>query len=152
MSLKPNGELVPLGGGEVIPLERESMLVGRRESCDICLKFPNVSSVHCEFSFANGYWMLQDKGSTNGVKVNGTRISFKKRLMPGDEIGIAKMKYTLKYELPANRRMDDILDMEEEDIMGQSLLERAGLTKSRGMDDSDLEGEQAPRQPVRRRR
>lgn len=42
------GMLNPCGGGDPIPLLHEKLLVGRRSSCDISLKFPNVSSHHCE--------------------------------------------------------------------------------------------------------
>ena len=37
------GELLPLGGGDPIPLLKQQLLVGRRESCDIVLRFANVS-------------------------------------------------------------------------------------------------------------
>ena len=33
------GELIPKGGGDSIPLLKEKLLVGRRESCDIVLRF-----------------------------------------------------------------------------------------------------------------
>ena len=33
------GELEPLGGGDTIVLPKRSLLVGRRESCDIVLRF-----------------------------------------------------------------------------------------------------------------
>ncbi len=46
MSLEVHGELVPAGGGETIPLIRAVMTIGRRESCDISLPFPNVSGIH----------------------------------------------------------------------------------------------------------
>lgn len=38
------GELIPLGGGDTIPLKKNQLLVGRRESCDIVLRFANVSA------------------------------------------------------------------------------------------------------------
>ncbi|MCH8923739.1 MAG: FHA domain-containing protein, partial [Planctomycetes bacterium] len=41
------GEMIPLGGGDLVPLLRRSLLVGRRESCDIVLRFANVSAHHC---------------------------------------------------------------------------------------------------------
>ena len=47
-------ELVPLKGGDPIPLLRPKLVVGRRESCDICLRFPNISGRHCELSFQVG--------------------------------------------------------------------------------------------------
>ena len=44
------GELVPVGGGDPIPLLKKSLLVGRRESCDIVLRFSNVSAHHCQLT------------------------------------------------------------------------------------------------------
>ena len=51
MSYKVNGELVPIGGGDNIPLIREKLTLGRRETCDVCQKVPNVSGLHAEMSF-----------------------------------------------------------------------------------------------------
>jgi adenylate cyclase len=126
MGQEANGELVPVGGGDSIPLIRESLTVGRRESCDIPLRFPNVSGLHCELSFRDGYWYVRDLNSTNGIKVNGTRVQ-QKLLHPGDTITIAKRSYTIEYQLAAGQRaMEEIL---EDDLMSQSLLERAGLVR-----------------------
>ncbi len=127
MSLEAHGELIPSGGGDTIPLIRESLTIGRRESCDIPLRFPNVSALHCELTFRNGYWHIRDRGSTNGIKVNGLRVR-EKYLHPGDEISIAKRRFTIQYQLIAGRQaLEEIL--ENEDIMAQSLLEKAGLER-----------------------
>src|SRR5665213_1645115 len=68
------GELVPQGGGDPVPLLKTKLLVGRRDtSCDIALRFPNVSSRHCELELVGGYWLVRDLGSSNGTKVNGVR-------------------------------------------------------------------------------
>src|SRR5437870_508500 len=140
MNYQPHGELVPNGGGDTIPLLRESLTVGRRDSCDICMRFPNVSGVHCEFVYRNGYWYLRDLNSTNGVKVNGLRVQ-EKLLHPKDEISIGKRRYTIHYELPADRRA--LEEEQEEEVLSQSLLERAGLEKrgkseNRGFDPGDF--------------
>ena len=37
MDLPTNGELIPVGGGDNIPLLRSPLTIGRRESCDVCL-------------------------------------------------------------------------------------------------------------------
>jgi pSer/pThr/pTyr-binding forkhead associated (FHA) protein len=89
MSVEPHGELVPTGGGDTIPLIRDRLVLGRRESCDICLRFGNVSGVHCELTFRDGYWIIKDLNSTNGIKVNGLRVP-RKLLHPEDTITIAK--------------------------------------------------------------
>jgi len=128
MSHQVHGELIPVGGGDNIPLIREQLTVGRRESCDICMQFPNISGRHCELTFRNGYWYVRDLNSTNGVKVNGVRVN-DKLLHPGDELSIGKRRYNIQYNLPADQR--GLEEETSEDIMSQSLLERAGLEKPR---------------------
>ena len=126
MNYQVHGELQPIGGGDSIPLIREVLTLGRRDSCDIPLRFPNISGIHAQLTFRNGYWYLRDMNSTNGVKVNGVRIT-EKLLHPRDEISIGKRRYLIEYELPADRRtLDEVV---EEDIMSQSLLEKAGLER-----------------------
>lgn len=125
MSHEVHGELVPVGGGDSIPLIRPVLTVGRRETCDICMKFPNVSGLHAELSFREGYWFIRDLNSTNGIKVNGVRVN-EKRVYPKDELSIGKRSFVIQYTMPSNRHAMEEL---EEDIMSQSLLERAGLAK-----------------------
>lgn len=122
---QPNGELVPTGGGDSIPLVREVLTIGRRESCDICMRFPDISSVHAQLSFQDGYWRIRDLNSTNGIKVNGMRV-LEKMLHPNDEVSIGKRRYSILYELPSDRRLA-LDESPEEDILSQSLLQRAGL-------------------------
>src|ERR1700733_1489798 len=90
------------------------------------MQFPNISGLHCELTFRNGYWYIRDLNSTNGIKVNGVRVT-DKLLHPGDELGIGKRRYTIQYNLPADQR--GLEEETTEDIMSQSLLERAGLEK-----------------------
>jgi adenylate cyclase len=127
MSHELQGELIPVGGGDTIPLIRPILKVGRRESCDIPMPFPNISGIHCELSFRDGYWYIRDLNSTNGIKVNGVRVQ-EKLLHPKDEISIGKRRYTIQYELPVGRPTHEDV---EENIMGRSLLEKAGLERPR---------------------
>lgn len=130
------GELVPIGGGDSIPLRKKSLLVGRRESCDIVLRFPNVSAHHCQLTVNGGYWYVKDLQSRNGVKVNNVRVT-EKRLDPGDTLSVAKHNYEVKYSPidlgavgpPPN---DDM----KSNIFSRSLLERAGLSGNKKPDSS----------------
>ena len=70
--------------------------MGRRESCDIVLRFSNVSAHHCQLTLNGGYWYVKDLNSRNGVKVNGLRVTGK-RLDPGDELVVAKHTYDVQY-------------------------------------------------------
>lgn len=123
------GELVPVGGGDAIPLVQEVMTIGRRQSCDIQLDFANISGTHAELAYRNGVWHLKDMGSTNGVKVNGER-TLRRPLRPGDEVAIANHKYTIQYQLVSGSSFEDVFN-EEEDVFSQSLMEKAGLEKKK---------------------
>lgn len=140
------GELLPVGGGDPVPLLKHSLLVGRRESCDIVLRFANVSSHHCQLECHGGYWFVRDLNSKNGTRVNGVRVS-EKRLDPGDELRVAKHKYRVKYspiELGAIGPPPS--DFMPEDVMQKSLLERAGLDRNAPRGEERAHGE-----PVRRK-
>lgn len=134
MAASINGELIPVGGGEPIPLLRSPLTIGRRESCDISLQFPNISGMHCELVFRDGYWTVRDLNSANGIKVNGSRVT-QRPLKSGDELAIAKRKYTIQYTASgdAQRKLEELLT-EEDDIFGKSLLEKAGLVNPRASD------------------
>jgi len=135
------GELIPLGGGDSIPLLKKTLLVGRRESCDIRLRFSNVSAHHCQLSITGGYWYVRDMDSRNGIKVNGVRVT-EKRLDPGDVLSIARRKYEVKYspiELGAVGPPPP--EMIDQDLFGKSLLERAGLDNRRSAKDKRQPGQ-----------
>jgi pSer/pThr/pTyr-binding forkhead associated (FHA) protein len=127
------GELIPLGGGDTIPLKKKTLLVGRRESCDIVLRFPNVSAHHCQLQIDSGYWYVRDQKSRNGLKVNGSRTT-EKRLDPGDVLSIATHRYTVQYS-PADLGAvgpPPSPGAPNNEIFSKSLLERAGLSKEKG--------------------
>jgi pSer/pThr/pTyr-binding forkhead associated (FHA) protein len=67
----------------------------------VCLRYPNVSGLHCELFFQDGYWIIRDLNSTNGVKVNGVKV-LETVLHPGDTISIGKKEYTIKYTPPTD--------------------------------------------------
>jgi pSer/pThr/pTyr-binding forkhead associated (FHA) protein len=128
MSYEVKGALIPVGGGDDIPLIKDRITIGRRESCDVCLRFPNISGQHVELIFEDDCWRIRDLGSTNGMKINGIRCQ-EKTLRPGDEISIANRKFTIEYNLPEGRQI--VESTVQEDIMSQPLLERAGLVRPR---------------------
>ncbi|MEM9185117.1 MAG: FHA domain-containing protein [Planctomycetota bacterium] len=123
------GELIPLGGGDPIPLLKTTLLVGRRESCDIVLRFANVSAHHCQLTIDGGYLYARDLQSRNGIKVNDAKVQ-EQRLDPGDTLAVAKHKYRVEYspaDLGAVGPPPD--ENGKREIMRESLLSRAGLEK-----------------------
>jgi FHA domain-containing protein len=79
--------LVAEGRRHVIP--PGGALIGRSRECDVVLADANVSRRHAEIRpGAAGTWMISDLGSTNGVLVNGHRITGLESLRPGDRIAL----------------------------------------------------------------
>ena len=130
------GELIPKGGGDPIPLLKKELLVGRRESCDVVLRFANVSAHHCKLVVRGGYWYVVDQNSRNGTKVNGIRVD-EKRLDDGDVLSVAKHKYEVRYD-PAELGAVGPPPIENttSDVFKKSLLERSGLERPKTKEKS----------------
>ena len=114
------GKLVPCGGGDPIPLLESPLLVGRRSACDITLRFPDVSSRHCSLTYEDGFWVVDDCGSRNGVRVNGERAE-RKVLYPEDRISFASHRFIIHYTPEGS------VPPAEEDTFSKSLLEKIGM-------------------------
>jgi adenylate cyclase len=126
------GDLVPVGGGDTIPMLKKQLLIGRRESCDIVLRFANVSAHHCQLTLDAGYWFIEDLNSRNGTKVNGIRVD-EKRIDPGDTLAVAKHRYEFRYD-PSDLGAvgpPPAEDVNNSDVFRKSLLERAGLERKK---------------------
>lgn len=87
------------------PLIDKRLLIGRDQTCDICLGDRSVSRHHATLMRVFRGFSIEDERSTNGTKVNGAIIN-KRFLKHGDLIEIGK--YHLRYiaQLPP-QDMDD---------------------------------------------
>lgn len=145
-----HGSLIPLGGGDPIPLpdpkKKKQLLIGRRESCDIVLRFANVSAHHCQLLNEGGYWYVRDLQSRNGIKVNDVRVQ-ERRIDPGDLLSVAKHKYRVEYDpIELGAVGPPPPDNLSQEVMKESLLSRAGLNHR------DLGRDRAGRDPDSRER
>src|SRR5580698_1529481 len=87
-------QLVPLDGTLPIEIVKDLVLVGRKEECDLRLDHKSVSKMHCVIVKTDGMLFLRDLGSTNGTRVNGTRVR-RAALLPNDQIAIANYKFRI---------------------------------------------------------
>ena len=78
-------------------LSGERVLVGRSRECDVVVGDPNVSRRHIELRRGERGWSAVDLGSTNGMKINGRRVSHAE-LEPGDRITIGISDLTFELE------------------------------------------------------
>src|SRR5438132_11723367 len=85
-------QLVPMDGGAPVDIVKDLSLIGRKESCDLRLDHKSVSKLHCVIVRTDGLLLLRDLGSTNGTRVNGTRVR-RAALLPNDQVAIANYKF-----------------------------------------------------------
>jgi hypothetical protein len=84
--------------GKSFPLEKRRMVIGRSKDCDIQIPDPNVSRRHAEVRPSGGGWIVNDLGSTNGIKVNGRRVDGPQSIRPGDVIELGTSRVTFELE------------------------------------------------------
>jgi Protein of unknown function (DUF3662)/Inner membrane component of T3SS, cytoplasmic domain len=94
----PNpGSLRIVAGGEMgaeFPLSAVTV-IGRLPECEVTLDDPSVSRKHARITRQGDRWMVEDLGSTNGMRINGTQIG-QSELRDGDrlELGTVKLMFS----------------------------------------------------------
>lgn len=71
--------------------------IGRDPGCELMLDNLGVSRRHAKLREVEGRFIIEDRNSTNGVFVNGERISAAAEVNPGDEIKIGKFSLSLQH-------------------------------------------------------
>lgn len=86
-----------------VPLSRVVTVFGRGEECDVVLDDQRCSRRHMEISRVGESFVLRDLGSTNGVLVNGERVTGEADLIAGDVIqaGGTRMRFEIDDESPS---------------------------------------------------
>jgi len=71
-----------------VPVTGSQFIIGRSPECNLPLDETLASRQHTEIIFERGSYWVQDRGSRNGTIVNGEKITARRELKDGDEIGI----------------------------------------------------------------
>ena len=94
-------QLITLGEGPSILLDKPLMLFGRHAECDVQLNSRKVSRRHCCIAQIRDYLVVRDLGSTNGVRINGVRV-VEGQLRSGDELTIGNFLYRVMMDQDSN--------------------------------------------------
>jgi pSer/pThr/pTyr-binding forkhead associated (FHA) protein len=84
--------LIPLDGKPPVDIVKDMTLIGRKEDCDLRLNHKSISKIHCVLVKTDGLLLLRDLGSTNGTRVNGTRVR-RAALLPNDKVSFANFHF-----------------------------------------------------------
>lgn len=87
------GSLRIIAGGEIgarFSLEGVTV-IGRLPECDVTLNDASVSRKHARITRQGDRWMVEDLGSTNGMRVNGAQVG-QSQLRDGDRLELGGVK------------------------------------------------------------
>lgn len=87
---------VRLGNGEVIPIDKPTLIIGRSRTCDVIIQSAKVSRQHASITEGGGTLHIEDLGSANGVWINGEKVT-RTKISNGDTFSISDE--TLTFEL-----------------------------------------------------
>jgi hypothetical protein len=73
--------------GQIVPLSKSSVVIGRSPTCDIKVVSPGVSKEHSRLEIFDDKLILTDAGSRNGTFLNGVQVRSAKA-KAGDKIGV----------------------------------------------------------------
>ncbi|MDH3520588.1 MAG: FHA domain-containing protein [Myxococcales bacterium] len=83
--------------GLEVPVDRDWVVIGRGRGADVVISEPTMSRAHAAIGYDGEQFFVQDLGSTNGTRVNGSREQ-KATLKSGDDIQLGKL--LVRVELP----------------------------------------------------
>jgi Protein of unknown function (DUF3662)/FHA domain len=95
-NVRPRAVIV--ANGKRLRVPPGGALIGRSREADIVLDDSNVSRRHAEISPSGQNWLIQDLGSTNGVRVNGRTVDGPHPLESGDRIELGTVSVTFEVE------------------------------------------------------
>jgi len=92
-SKAPESLLVSVTDNKQFMLRKERISIGRSPENDIVIENNRVSRHHAEIALQGNEFYIADKGSSNGVWLNGKKINEPARLTHDDRISIGGLKY-----------------------------------------------------------
>lgn len=131
--------------GKEIKIKESQFDFGRNNDCVFRLDKSTISANHATFLYEKNNWFIRDNNSTNGTRINGVRITPKKKyqLLADDVIEFANtFKYTFYKTKAKNENVlnlkEQVKAIEEECLIGKligdkyrlkEIIGTGGLTK-----------------------
>ncbi len=119
-------------------LQRSELTVGRSPDSDIHLDGLQISNRHAKLYNFNGSIIVEDTNSTNGVYVNGARISGRRPILGSDVVQIGP--FVLHADVQRGIAVFDTRSKTRIDVVDvfKEVRDRSGRGKIRLLDDVDL--------------
>lgn len=96
---RPPRELVvhpPEGRPTVVPLQTETVTLGRSPTMTVPLADVYVSDEHAQVAPDEEGWIVRDLGSTNGTYLNGAKVTQPTPIAAGDQLRLGKTRIEVR--------------------------------------------------------
>lgn len=110
------------GKGAEIFLDGDPVGVGRGEENTVPLNAHGISRLHARMFLDDGVWHVEDLGSTNGTRVNNSRIE-RCALSDGDTVAFGRVCYKYHVTKP---RAERLASSQNIDLGQQTMIMRPG--------------------------
>jgi membrane associated rhomboid family serine protease len=99
--------------GEAFALAGDTPIeIGKLQEHPLSLLGSRVSRTHCRLLKQNGHWLIEDNKSTNGLFVNGKRVTTRQALASGDVLTVGDFELEYHDSAPA-AAADETEEVEE---------------------------------------
>jgi pSer/pThr/pTyr-binding forkhead associated (FHA) protein len=82
-------------------LQGQETVIGREKGANLRVPSGEVSRRHCIIRKEEGFVTVEDLQSRNGTFLNGTAVSAKEVVRPGDQLKVGPVSFVVDYELTA---------------------------------------------------
>lgn len=108
--------------GESFSLDKDRILIGRAENCDLIIDKPEISHYHAlAFVQPNGSVSIQDLQSINGTYINGSKVS-NSALFDGDVLSLGSFNInTLESDTPIQVHSFESSTMDKTESLGDKV-------------------------------
>ncbi|MFH1264163.1 MAG: SpoIIE family protein phosphatase [Planctomycetota bacterium] len=109
-----------LNPGQLFPLDRDSIVMGRHPECDMVLEIGAVSRQHARILRIDEEFYVEDLNSRNGTFVNNQAVTGTQKLAEDDRVRVCDMEFVFHLG-PPDRELPPAQD--EETIEGAMLID-----------------------------
>jgi pSer/pThr/pTyr-binding forkhead associated (FHA) protein len=130
------GRLVSLVDGREYAIPAEGLVIGRDASCDVVVPTAEVSRRHAQITPSNEGYVLKDT-STNGVFVNGERVSATQTLGRGDIVRVGNEDFRFYADLVLDATPPDVTPTPAEPAAAAEAARAAAAVRSAARGESE---------------
>ena len=123
------GRLVSLVDGREYAVPAEGLVMGRDASCDVVVPTSEVSRRHAQITPSNEGYVIKDT-STNGVFVNGERVSMVQTLGRGDIVRVGNEDFRFYADLVVDATPPDVTPTPAEPAAAAAAARAAAAIRS----------------------